>query len=226
MNTLRPTGGPGAELLRSRRRGPVGRLCTRLLVPAAATAALVAMVAGAPVALDAQVGERQLDRGQLERRVMMQFQQSVRRELALDSATAVALFEEVDAMSDERSALQRREAALGRQLRGTGVYLSETQSIEALEEFIAIKREEVRLLEVEQERLGAILSPPQLLRFYTLREELGQRIRRLRQGVNSRGGGGLFPSGGRGPTPEDGDELLPTAWDGLISPGQGAVLPE
>jgi hypothetical protein len=169
---------------------------------AAAAAALLLLGAGASAALDAQVGERQMDRGQLERRVMMQFQQTVRRELGIDSAATVALFAEVDALAEERRELQRRETVLGRQLRGTGVYLSEEQSLEALAEFIAIKREEVRLLETEQERLGGILSPPQLLRFYTLREELGQRIRRLRQGGGPRGGPGggegLFSPGGAG----------------------------
>ena len=169
---------------------------------AVAAAALVLLGAGEPAALDAQVGERQMDRGQLERRVMMQFQQTVRGELGIDSATTVALFAEVDALAEERRELQRREAVLGRQLRGTGVYLSEEQSLDALAEFIAIRREEVRLLEIEQERLGAILSPPQLLRFYTLREELGERIQRLRRGVGpgaGRGAGqGLFSPGGEG----------------------------
>jgi len=172
------------------------------LVGAAAVALLGVEPLGAPalgaadsVALQAQQAgpqRGQMERGQLERRIMAQFAQLVRRELGLDSAGAAELFVAVDEFGEERRALQMRESALQRQLRGTGVYMSDAQSTAALEEFLAIKREELRLLEAEQVRLGEVLSPPQLLRFYALREQLGQRIRRLReQGSRSDAAGRL-----------------------------------
>jgi hypothetical protein len=123
-----------------------------------------------------------IDRSQIEQRIMAQFRTLVGTELGIDSVTAGALFAVVGEMQEERRALQMRESALNRRLRGTGVYLSDQQSAEALDEFIAIKREELRLLEAEHVRLGEVLSPPQLLRFYSLREEMGERIRRLRGG--------------------------------------------
>jgi hypothetical protein len=113
---------------------------------------------------------------------MAQFRTLVGTELGIDSVTTGALFAVVGEMQEERRALQMREFALDRRLRGTGVYLSDEQSAAALDEFIAIKREELRLLEVEHQRLDAVLSAPQLLRFYALRDEMGERIRRLRGG--------------------------------------------
>lgn len=124
----------------------------------------------------------QMDRTQIERRIMSQFRSLVRRELGIDSATTDALFGVVEAMQEERRALRIREIGLERRLSGTGVYLSEEQSIAALDEFLALKREELRLLEAEHARLEAVLAPGQLLRFYVLRDQMGERIRRLRGG--------------------------------------------
>lgn len=149
------------------------------------TGLLLALVVGSAGALAAQQGPPQrgpIDREQVERRIMAQFRTLVERELGTDSVTTSALFEVVGELQDERRALQMREFRLQRRLGGTGVYLSEEQSAEALEEFMALKREELRLLEIEHERLSEVLTPPQLLRFYVLREEMGERIRRLRGG--------------------------------------------
>lgn len=123
-----------------------------------------------------------LDRAQIEQRILSQFRVLVQRELGVDSATVDDLFGVVESMQEERRGLRTREMRLERRLDGTGIYLSEEQSIEALEEFLAIKREELRLVELEHERLEAVLEPGQLLRFYTLREQMGERIRRLRGG--------------------------------------------
>ncbi len=150
----------------------------------AATLAFALPVCTAPVAAQ-QVGPPQrggIDRAQIEQRIMAQFRTLVGTELGIDSATTDAVFGVVAEMQEERRALQMRELALDRRLRGTGVFLSDEQSAEALDEFIAIKREELRLLEAEHVRLGEVLEPPQLLRFYSLREEMGERIRRLRGG--------------------------------------------
>jgi hypothetical protein len=149
----------------------------------AGVALAATLLLGAPVAAQQPGPPRgQMDRAQIEQRIMAQFRSLVGTELGIDSVTSDVLFAVVGEMQEERRALQMRELRLDRRLRGTGVYLSEEQSGEALEEFIAIKREELRLLEAEHGRLGEVLSPPQLLRFYALRDEMGERIRRLRGG--------------------------------------------
>jgi len=145
-----------------------------------AVLALLTLVPSAiPVAAQQQQ-RRGGDRAQLERRIMVQFTQLVQSELGIDSVATAGLFEVVEEFGQERRDLQVREARLDRQLRGTGVYLSDEQSAAAIAELIAIKREEISLLEAEQARLNEVLTPPQLLRFYVLREQMGERIRRLR----------------------------------------------
>lgn len=151
--------------------------------PVAGLLLALALGVAAPLAAQQDPPRRgPIDREQVERRIMAQFRGLVERELGTDSATTSALFEVVGDMQEERRALQMREFRLQRRLGGTGVYLSDEQSAEALEEFMSLKREELRLLEVEHERLSEVLAPPQLLRFYVIREEMGERIRRLRGG--------------------------------------------
>jgi len=148
----------------------------------AAAVAALALTFGSG-ALDAQQNQQRGprgDRAQLEQRIMAHFSQLVKNELGLDSAATAGLFTVVEEFGSQRRELQMREARLSRQLRGTGVYLSEEQSAAALEEVLAIKRQEVVVLEAEQERLSQVLTPAQVLRFYALREQMGERIRRLR----------------------------------------------
>lgn len=162
---------------RTRGRSGRGRLRTGLVA-----AALLAIGSAPLVAQQGPPARGSTNRAQIEHRIMMQFRTLVQNELGVDSVTTDALFGVVEAMQEDRRALRMREIALERRLDGTGVYLSEEQSVEALEEFLAIKREELRLLEAEHGRLEAVLDPGQLLRFYTLREQMGERIRRLRGG--------------------------------------------
>lgn len=166
---------------RDARRRPTrprhGRLRTGML-----TLAVLAVGSTPLVAQQGPPSRGSMDRAQIESRIMTQFRTLVQNELGIDSVTTDALFGVVEAMHADRRALHIREMELERRLSGTGVYLSEQQSIEALEEFLAIKREELSLLEAEHERLEAVLDPGQLLRFYTLREQMGERIRRLRGG--------------------------------------------
>jgi len=157
-----------------------GRFTPGLMVMAVTLAGAPA-VGIAPLSAQPPGPQRsQMERAQLERRVLAQFSQIVQDELGLDSAATAGLFAVVEEFGDQRRALQMREMGLNRRLRSTGVYLSDEESSAALREFIAIKREELTLLEAEQARLAEELSPPQLLRFYALREQMGERIRRLR----------------------------------------------
>jgi Spy/CpxP family protein refolding chaperone len=126
----------------------------------------------------------------MEREVQRRFQERVRRELGLDDEQARALAQAVTAFQDERRSLLQREARLRQRLRSTGPLLSDDEAGEVLEEMAALQVEEARLLQREQARLLEVLTAPQAVRFYTLRAELGERVRRLR------GGGGPGPGGG------------------------------
>ncbi len=165
-----------------RRGGRRGRFGTGARTLALLTALVAPLLAPPLAAQQGPPARGSMDRTQVEQRILTQFRALVQREIGVDSATVDVLFGVVESMQEERRALRTREMRLERRLDGTGIYLSEEQSTEALEEFLAIKREALRLLELEYERLEAVLEPGQLLRFYTLREQMGERIRRLRGG--------------------------------------------
>jgi Spy/CpxP family protein refolding chaperone len=67
---------------------------------------------------------------------------------------------------------------------------------ELLDRMQELREEETRLSEREQTQLLEFLTPGQVLRFQALREEMGQRIRRLRGGGPGGPGGSVGPSGG------------------------------
>jgi Spy/CpxP family protein refolding chaperone len=124
----------------------------------------------------------------MERAIRERFETMVWRELGLDEGQREALAAAVQEFREPRRDVSQRQVRLERRLAGTGALLSEDQAREVLAELVAVKRAEVELLAREQERLLEVLTPPQLVRFYTLREQLGRRIRRLRE--NRPGGGG------------------------------------
>lgn len=149
-------------------------------------AGLTLFVAGALLAathtpVSAQV-RRPPARQELERQIQQRFQQRVRQELGLSVDEARELAGMVEGFQEQRRELVRREMALRMTLRGTGALLSDAAALEALEEMAAVQEEEARLLRAEQERLLDTLSAPQVLRFYTLRAELAERIRRIQRG--------------------------------------------
>ncbi len=137
-------------------------------------------------------------RQRLERQVRERFETLIREELGIDEATSTALRETMESFMGERRDLAMRQAELRRRLGSSGTLLDEAGAREVLDEVVAVQRAEVDLLAREQEALLGILSPPQLVRFYTLRERFGERVRTLRGGPagTRRGGGG--PGGGPG----------------------------
>ena len=71
----------------------------------------------------------------------------------------------------------------------------EAGAVDLLTRMIETKEMEVQLLREEQEALLDVLTPGQVARFFQLREEVGNRVRRLQgRGVGGMGG----RAGGRG----------------------------
>lgn len=139
------------------------------------------LLASSHVPASAQI-RRPPARQELERQIQQRFQQRVRQELALSVDEARQLAGVVEGFQEQRRELVRRETALRVTFRTTGALLSDDAALEALEEMAAVQEKEARLLRAEQERLLEILSAPQVLRFYTLRAELADRIRGIQRG--------------------------------------------
>lgn len=140
-------------------------------------------------ALEAQQRrQRAPARAEMEAQVRERFQRMVWRELGLDTGEGEALAAAVEEFQQPRQEVAQRQRALQRRMAGTGALLSETEAREVLGELVGVREAELELLRREQERLLEILDPQQLVRFYTLRERFGARIRELREG-RSRGGG-------------------------------------
>lgn len=142
---------------------------------------LALAVPGFTEAQQRRPGERP-ERNRMEEQVRQRFQQMVIRELGLDQDTGEELDRVVEAFHEPRRELAMRQRQLQRRMSRTGVLLQEREAEDVLAEMATIKREEAELLAREQEALLRILNPPQVVRLYTLREELGRRIRQLREG--------------------------------------------
>jgi hypothetical protein len=165
-----------------------------------ACGALVALLlpALAPDAASAQVRPRPpAERQEMERRVQQRFQARVAQELGLDAEQVGELGAVATSFQAERRALVQREMRLRQRLTSTGPLLSDEAARSVLEEMAAVQEREAELLRREQARLLEFLSPSQTVRFYTLRGELADQIRRL-QGAGPRGGPGGGPGGGAG----------------------------
>ena len=78
----------------------------------------------------------------------------------------------------------------------------QSEAAELLERMSVLRIQEAELFQAEQEALLEILTPVQVLQYVSLREQLGQRIRRLRGQAGrgdgrggGRGGGDVRPGG-------------------------------
>ncbi len=69
--------------------------------------------------------------------------------------------------------------------------LSDEEAHSIFAEMRAVREAEVELAREEEAAILEVLTVPQLVRFYAIREDLAQRVLRLRQGagVGRRGGG-------------------------------------
>ena len=79
--------------------------------------------------------------------------------------------------------------------------LAEDDARAILQEMVDLQQRELDLYKREQTELLGFLTPVQLVRFYQLRESLGQRVNQLRQGRGQGNGAGGQPGrpGGSGP---------------------------
>lgn len=129
-------------------------------------------------------------RERLEAQVRARFNALVQRELGLDDAALERLDATLSALQEERRALGIRQRQLRRRMASTGALLSEDEARAVLDQVVTVQEEELGLLRREQERLLEVLTAPQLVRFYTLRERFADRVRELRR---RRSGGGTPP---------------------------------
>jgi len=97
----------------------------------------------------------------------------------------------------------------------------QTEATELLQRMSELRLEETELFRAEQEALLEILTPVQVLRLLQMREQLGQRIQRLR-GQSGRGDGrGDGRRGGIGRGNGRGGDIRPEGGrSGLFGSGQ------
>ena len=141
----------------------------------------------------------------LQERIRERFGQIVAEQLGLDREEREALAAIVREGQEARRELREREMELRRRMAGRVSLLrrdapvpllTEEEAREVLEEMRAIREAERALLRREEASLLEVLTAPQLVRFYGLREALAERVRRLEQGPRGRPGGGpAGPSG-------------------------------
>ncbi|MBT8337899.1 MAG: hypothetical protein KJO11_14935 [Gemmatimonadetes bacterium] len=165
---------------------------------------LVGVDAFTPAGTAAQIRERpgSENRERLERQIRERFENLIQTELGIDEAVSAELRSTMESFTEERRALGQRQAEFRRRLRSSGSLLDVDAAQEVLDELVAVQRAEGDLLAREQAALLQVLTPPQLVRFYTLREQFTERVRALRGG----GPPGRRGGGGNGSTP------LPIGW--------------
>lgn len=139
----------------------------------------------------------QRHRMDLEQRLHAGFGQMVRTRLELGPEESAALQRVMMSFQEDRMKLNRARAVLRFQLREPALQsMPEAEARTLLQEMIRLQEEEVGLYRREQQQLLQVLTPVQLIRFYGLRENLGQQVQELRQGRGpGRGPGGGGPGG-------------------------------
>ena len=124
----------------------------------------------------------QPSRVEMEERIRERFGELVRRELGLTAGQLEDVQGLEESFQEQRRALVRRETRLRQRLRPrAGSATTEEEARRLLTEMAAVRAEEARLFRAEMDALLRSLSPEQVLRFYRLRDDLMQRVRRLRQ---------------------------------------------
>jgi len=167
--------------------------------------ALVGALTLAPIFVSAQVtpppgGQRQ--RMELERRLQLGFQRSIQSQLGLSQETMLRVRGVMQSFQEERQDLNRAQASLRYRLRDPELSdMGEDEAKALIQEMVDLQQRELDLYKKEQEELLRVLPPVQLIRFYRLRDDMGQRVQQLRQG---RGRGGSRGGAGGLATPPDG----------------------
>lgn len=128
------------------------------------------------------------EREDLERRIRARMGQMMRERLGLSEAESSALAQIAETYDPQRRALFRQEQALRRRVEALGLEGSgdQEEALGLLARLIELGEEEVELRRAEQEALLEVLTPIQVLQLHAFREQLGERIRRLRGGEAER----------------------------------------
>ncbi len=147
---------------------------------------LFAVFAAFPAQSLGQVRQQQR-RGQLERRVQVRFGEIVREQLGLSPEEQRRLGEIVQTFRPQRQDIAQRQLELQRRMALPVTLEDEVAAVDLLTRMIEIREMELQLLGEEQEALLEALTPGQVARFFQLREEVGNQVRRLR----GRGVGGM-----------------------------------
>lgn len=153
---------------------------------------LLGLASAVPAPGEAQRPTGGPERARMEAQLRQRFEALVERELQLDPETSAELAVRARAFAPRRRELARERRLLQREM-GEGETLPEERALEILDDMARLARQEAELLAEEQASLLEILTPPQVVRLYALRERLGRRIREL--GRRGPGGGPGF--GGR-----------------------------
>lgn len=185
---------------------------------------LAVILVMAPGAVDAQIrpggppGQR-AQRQELEQRVMEGLFRRVQEHLGLSREEMTTLQITMQSFREDRRALAMNQASLRHSLRNPAMEeISEEEAREILAEMVRVQEAELALYRKEQEELLNVLTPRQLVQFYRVRDEWGQRIQQLRQRRGPGGAGGgppRFPPGPGGSVwPSGGSDSFetPEAW--------------
>jgi len=139
----------------------------------------------------------------------------MQQRLGLTEDKGARLSEAVEEFEGQRRQLGRQEQALRRRVEALMLEGADddTEATELLQRMSNLRLQEAELFRVEQEALLEVLTPVQVLGLQQMREQLGQRIQRLRgqpgrgsgRGDGRRGGigrgngrgGDIRPGGGR-----------------------------
>lgn len=152
---------------------------------------LVALALSGAIPLAAQDTTPPQNRVELERRVRQVFLNRLRQELRLTPDEITSLEEVIRWSESQRQAVSAESRAMNERvteyLRSGG---PEQTARELLEERVEIQAREARLFAEEQGRLLTVMSAPQVVRFYVIRDDLNDRIRRLRANERQRRRGG------------------------------------
>ncbi len=167
------------------------------------------LTAWAPVELAAQQGRQRPPRTQMERQLRERFQEMMAQRLQLTEEQRFALREITSEMEDTRRELAVREARVQAELRTLGGDIEEARAQELLAEIVAIMQEEAELAQLEIRRLEEVLQARQVVAFILFREDLGRRIREIRDRARRGGGGGDGTSMPRRPFMDGGLDRVP-----------------
>ncbi len=124
------------------------------------------------------------NREQLEQRVRAEMGRMMRDQLALTEEQAEQLSEVVQRFAEQRRELFRLEQATRRRVEALMLEggSDEEEATELLTRMADLRAQEAELLAVEQAALLEVLSPVNVLRMQSLRDQLGLRIRALGSG--------------------------------------------